>query len=86
MVRWRRNKRMAISYLDNLPPEVASAIAMSRIVSAADAAAFCNYSLPHWRRLYRAKKVPEPIRLSARKLGWRIGTLIEFNARREASR
>ena len=69
-------REMANSNLDNLPTE----IAMHRIVGAADAAAFCNYSLPHWRRLYRAKKVPEPIRLSDRKLGWRIGPLIGFNS------
>ena len=76
--RWR-------SYLDNLPTEIAAEVAMNRIVGAADAAKFCNISLPHWRRLYRAKKVPEPIRLSERKLGWRLRTLIEFNSKREAA-
>ncbi|MDR7037971.1 putative DNA-binding transcriptional regulator AlpA [Methylobacterium sp. BE186] len=73
---------MHVTYLDNLPSDTASQIALNRIVGAAEAAAFCNISLPHWRRLYRAGKVPKPVKLSARKLGWRLGTLIEFNSGR----
>ena len=73
------------NYLDNLPPEVASEIAMNQIMGAAEAAAFCNYSLPHWRRMYRSGAAPPPVRLSARKVGWRIGTLVEFNAKKEAA-
>ncbi|MFH6781152.1 MULTISPECIES: helix-turn-helix transcriptional regulator [Methylobacterium] len=73
---------MAHSYLDDLPREVASQIAMNRIVGAAEAASFCNYSLPHWRRLYRAKRVPAPVKLNGRKVGWKLGTLIEFNSQR----
>ena len=73
------------TYLDGLPSDVATEVAMNRIVGAADAAKFCNISLAHWRRLYRAKKVPAPIRLGERKLGWRLGTLIEFNSKRGAA-
>lgn len=73
---------MVQSYLEGLPPEVAAQIALNRVVGAAEAAAFCNFSLPHWRRLYRAGKVPRPVKLGGRKLGWRQGALIAFNAQR----
>jgi predicted DNA-binding transcriptional regulator AlpA len=49
-----------------------------RILSTAEAARFCNISVPHWRRLYRDKKVPPPICLCARKYGWRLGDLLDF--------
>ena len=72
------------SYLDGLPPEVADRIAMQRIVGAAEAAAFCGFSLAHWRRLYRSGKVPTPVKLGARKLGWRQQALNDFTAQRSA--
>lgn len=49
-----------------------------RIIDSAEAAAFLGFSLPHFRRLYRANRVPLPIRLSSRKYGWRLGDLIDF--------
>jgi predicted DNA-binding transcriptional regulator AlpA len=73
------------SYLDNLPSEVAAEIAMDRIVGSAEAAAFCGHSLPHWRRLYRAGRVPKPIKIGDRKYGWRLRTLKEHNTRKEAA-
>lgn len=69
------------NYLDNLPPDVADRLAMHRLVGAAEAAEFCNFSLGHWRRLYRLGKVPAPIKLSERKLGWRLSDLAAFVAR-----
>jgi predicted DNA-binding transcriptional regulator AlpA len=60
--------------LDHLPPDVTR----RRILNTAQAAELCGISVPHWRRLYRAGKVPKPIRLSARKYGWSIGTLLDF--------
>jgi predicted DNA-binding transcriptional regulator AlpA len=59
---------------DHLPPE----IARRRILDSSEAADFCRISLAHWRRLYRTGKVPRPIRLSARKYGWRLGDLVDF--------
>lgn len=56
----------------------ADTIAMARVVGSAEAAAFCNYSLAHWLRLTREGKVPAPVRLGARKLGWRLGQLVAF--------
>jgi len=60
--------------LDYLPPDMAR----RRILNTAEAAEFCKLSVPHWRRLYRTGKVPRPVRLSARKYGWRIGDLLDF--------
>jgi predicted DNA-binding transcriptional regulator AlpA len=59
---------------DYLPTE----IVRSRVLDTAEAAAFCNFSVPHWRRLYRARKVPPPMRLSTRKYGWRLGDLVDW--------
>jgi len=55
-----------------LPPQLEAA----RVVSAAQAAAYWGVSLPHWRRLYRAGRVPRPIKVGERKLGWRSGDLL----------
>jgi predicted DNA-binding transcriptional regulator AlpA len=45
-------------------------------------AEFWGVSLPHWRRLYRERKVPPPIRVGDRKYGWRVGDLIDGLAER----
>ena len=62
------------STLDQLPSD----IGRHRVLNTAESAAFCRFSIPHWRRLYRANKVPQPIRLSARKLGWCAGDLVDW--------
>lgn len=54
-----------------LPP----ALADDRIVGTFDAAAICNFSVSHFRTLYRTGVVPAPIKLSERKLGWRLSAL-----------
>jgi predicted DNA-binding transcriptional regulator AlpA len=53
-------------------------ITRHRIFETAEAASFCGFSVPHWRRLYRSGKVPKPVQLSTRKLGWRAGDLIDW--------
>ena len=65
-----------MSNLTELPAE----LARSRVIGAAEAAALCNISLPHWRRLYRTGKAPAPIKLSERKLGWRAADLLNWMA------
>lgn len=60
--------------LVQFPPD----IARSRVLSSADAAALAGFSLAHFRRLYRAGKVPKPIRLGERKLGWQAGTFTDW--------
>jgi predicted DNA-binding transcriptional regulator AlpA len=71
--------RVAAATLDHLPPEMAR----RRILNTAEAAEFCKLSVPHWRRLYRAGRVPHPVRLAERKYGWPIGDLVDWM---EASR
>ena len=73
-------KKAAIAAtLANLPID----LGRSRILDAAAAAVFWGVSLPHWRRLYRAGKVPRPIKIGERKLGWRIGVLSDGLAARD---
>jgi predicted DNA-binding transcriptional regulator AlpA len=50
----------------------------AQILDTASAASLCGFSVAHWRRLYRQGKVPQPVRLSARKLGWRTGDLLDW--------
>ena len=69
---------MATALLD-LPAD----LARHRVLDSQQSAAFLNISLPHFRRLYRAKRVPEPIRLSSRKLGWKAVDLIAWLDSRE---
>lgn len=64
--------------LNNLPPQ----LIRERIIDAKLSAAFWGVSLPHWRRLYRAGKVPRPIKIGERKLGWRVGALADCLAAR----
>ncbi|WP_152044878.1 helix-turn-helix transcriptional regulator [Aureimonas psammosilenae] len=53
-------------------------MARNRVVGSKEAATFLNVSLPHFRRLYQTGKVPAPIKISERKLGWRVGVLVDF--------
>jgi predicted DNA-binding transcriptional regulator AlpA len=62
-----------MSVTDKLTPDMAR----HRIMNSAEAAEFWGVSLPHWRRLYRDEKVPRPVRVGTRKLGWSIGLLID---------
>jgi predicted DNA-binding transcriptional regulator AlpA len=64
------------STLDSLPTE----LSRQRVLNSSEAAMFVGLSLPHWRRLYRNGKVPRPLQLGERKLGWRIGDLVDFLA------
>jgi predicted DNA-binding transcriptional regulator AlpA len=67
--------------LDALPAD----LARHRILNTEQTAAFIGFSVPHMRRLYRDKKMPEPLKLGARKLGWRVGDLIDWLAARSAA-
>jgi predicted DNA-binding transcriptional regulator AlpA len=57
----------------NIPPD----LGRNRVLDSRKSAEFWGVSLPHWRRLYRAGKVPRPIRIGDRKYGWRVGDLID---------
>lgn len=59
--------------------EKATAEAMRyRVLRARDAAAFCAVSLSHFRRLHAKGLLPAPVRLGERRLGWRLGDLIDW--------
>lgn len=60
--------------MNNLPPE----IERSRILDSKQSSSFVGFSVPHWRRMYRAGKAPAPIRIGERKYGWRVGDLIDW--------
>lgn len=68
----------ATATLNNLPAD----LGRSRVIDAKCSAAFWGVSLPHWRRMYRTGKVPRPIKIADRKLGWRIGDLIDALSKR----
>jgi prophage regulatory protein len=57
--------------LDELPQDLSK----MRVLGTADAARFCNFSVPHWRRMVRAGEAPRPLKLSERKIGWQVGDL-----------
>lgn len=69
--------------MSNSRNEFLGEISRHKVMSTAEAAAFLNFSIPHFRRLYRNGAVPAPIQLSTRKLGWRVGDLIDWLAARE---
>lgn len=62
---------------------VQSELIYHRVLSTAEAAALLNFSVPHFRRLYRSGGVPAPLQLSTRKLGWRAGDLVDWIAARQ---
>ncbi len=49
-----------------------------RVVSESDAAAYCGLSLVHFRRLRRSRQGPKHIRLSVRRIGYRIRDLLHW--------
>jgi predicted DNA-binding transcriptional regulator AlpA len=67
---------------DNSLLSLSPGIERHRILNSAQACAFWGVSLPHWRRLYWAGKVPKPIKIGDRKLGWRASDLIDALAER----
>jgi|SRR5262245_50927312 hypothetical protein len=74
------DKQAAVAaILASLPAD----LGRERILGSAASAAFWGVSLPQWRRLYRAKKVPPPTEVGERKLGWRVAVLIDGLKARE---
>ncbi len=67
------------SYVKAFPPD----ISRNKVLNTAEAAEFVNFSISHFRRLYRSGGVPAPIQLSARKLGWKVGDLIDWVTTRQ---
>ena len=61
-------------------PELPASLNRDRVLDSAQTANFLGVSLPHFRRLYREKRVPPPILIGLRKYGWQAGVLIDFVA------
>lgn len=60
--------------LADLPSE----IQQHRVLTTEQSAEFCSYSVVQWRTLVRNGDAPPPIKLSARKHGWKAKTLIAW--------
>jgi hypothetical protein len=60
--------------LDSLPLE----LNRERIIDSRESARFVAMSLQHFRRLQRAGKIAPAVRIGDRKLGYRIGDLIDL--------
>src|SRR5271170_1552003 len=61
-------------------PDLPASLNRDRVLDSAQTANFLGISLPHFRRLYRARRVPPPILIGLRKYGWQAGVLIDFVA------
>ena len=61
-------------------PDLPPSLNRDRVLDSAQAANFLGISVPHFRRLYRAKRVPSPIMIGYRKYGWQVGVLVDFVA------
>lgn len=55
--------------------EMPPALIDEMVLPTVQAAKLCGYSTVGWRKLVKAGKTPKPVRLSARRLGWRTGDL-----------
>jgi predicted DNA-binding transcriptional regulator AlpA len=53
-------------------------VARHRILDVKETAVFLSLSVPSVRRLHRAKQIPEAVRLSSRRIGWKLGDLIAW--------
>lgn len=68
--------------LASLPLE----LARRSIIGTRDAAAYCGVSEKTFRRMQAAGTIPTPLKLSIRKLGWRIGDLLDWQDCKESGR
>jgi predicted DNA-binding transcriptional regulator AlpA len=60
-------------------------LARHRVLDVKQTADYIGLSVMQTRRLDREGKMPKPLRLSARKLGFRIGDLVEWLSARSAA-
>jgi predicted DNA-binding transcriptional regulator AlpA len=61
-------------------PDLPASLNRDRLLDSGQTATFLGISLPHLRRLYRARRVPPPILIGLRKYSWQAGVLIDFVA------
>lgn len=67
----------------NATPKPPTWLDTNRVIDAKAAAALCGVTAQTWRRMYTSGRAPAPIRLSVRRIGWRISTLLEWLASKE---
>ena len=60
--------------LSRLPVSVTD----NRVLKTDEVAAMTGYSVAHWREMYRDGRAPAPIRLSARRYGWKVSTILAW--------
>jgi len=65
---------------------ISSDLGRQRVISSKEAATFIGLSVPTLRRMMDRKALPSPIRLSDRRIGFRIGDLIDFLDCRESGK
>jgi predicted DNA-binding transcriptional regulator AlpA len=68
-----------MSILDTLPPE----LGRHRVLGTRDTWEFVGISIPDWRRKRALGETPPAIKIGSRKLGWRLGDLIDWVASRQ---
>jgi len=55
---------------DDPPVKLPAFLERSRIINVVEMAALLGYSVEHTRRLYRTGKIPAPVKIAGRKVGW----------------
>jgi predicted DNA-binding transcriptional regulator AlpA len=60
-------------------------VARHRILDVKETAVFLSLSVPSVRRLHRERQIPEAVRLSPRRIGWRLGELLDWLEARSAA-
>ncbi len=58
--------------------KLSEALQHKRVISEARAAELADLSLPHFRRLRRASQGPRWVRLGERRIGYRIGDVLNW--------
>jgi predicted DNA-binding transcriptional regulator AlpA len=60
------------------PSIPADDFARLRMLDSKAAAQFCGFNEEYWRQLHRKGKTPPAVKLSERKLGWPLATLVAW--------
>jgi predicted DNA-binding transcriptional regulator AlpA len=66
------------------PDDLPTGLDLLRVLTTDKAAKFSGYETNHFRALHRAGKTPPAIKLSARKYGWRVRDLIDWQESKKA--
>jgi predicted DNA-binding transcriptional regulator AlpA len=77
----REQEKMAAKKITNHEEQ----IARSRVMSAQEAAKFVGVSLVHFRRIYSSGQGPTIIRLTERRIGFRVGDIVDWIEKRVAA-